>query len=42
MNNINKIYFQEKNKLNFESLKKSKINYLSDYWTQNGLKIEKI
>ena len=24
MNNINKIYFQEKNKLNFESLKKSK------------------
>ena len=41
MNNINKIYFQEKNKLNFESLKKSKINYLSDYWTQNGLKIEK-
>ena len=41
MHNINKIYFQEKNKLNFESLKKSKINYLSDYWTQNGLKIEK-
>ena len=41
MYNINKNYFLEKNKFKFESLKDSKIDYLSDYSTQNGLKIEK-
>ena len=41
MSNINKDYFFNKEKFKLKNFKESKINYLSDYWSQVGLKIDK-
>ena len=39
MSKINKDNFFNKEKLKLNDLSKSNINYLSDYWSQKGLKI---
>ncbi len=41
MSNVNKDYFLNKEKFKFNNFRKSKVDYLSDYWSQEGLKIDK-
>lgn len=41
MSKINDEYFFNKKKFKFKNFKESKIDYLSDYWSQEGLKIDK-